>query len=624
MGVWIRAILRGGAALGVAVAASGCGGDPSSPISALPVAPPRAAVNAPERCAPCHAAQVADWHAGGHSRSLRPATPATVGMPVPGALEAPGNHGASVRFEGTQLQMQCLGDDGATRDYPVHYVIGGRKLEMYVTETGADRRPQVLPAMWSNRESRFIPYWAIDLKREPSPVEHTSDRFWTQRQRTFVSYCHRCHSPETAVTYDPVTGHYGVDWGPPEHVGVQCVACHGDATTHVRDAERGVAAPALPGRNPRPDQRAVAEVEACGWCHVSGEWLDLGYRPGRPFFDHFMPLVLDDTLHFWPDGRYRDHAYLYLAHEMSRCFQRGALRCTDCHAVHGDRDAATTRATSLAACMRCHDALPVACTSHAGDAAATRPDCLACHMPPISIERGHGRMHDHRIAIPDPTLSKEAGIPNACTPCHATQPVEFAESALKALHVKTPWRRAPALAIDAALKGRAGEAAPGLRAALADHALPWPVRATAARLLANAASLDSAAAVVAALNDAHPMVRAGAAYGCIGQPGPEVMAALRAARTDAVRVVRVMVAASLIIRGEPADLPEALAQIERVTADVTDQLDMYRLLAMGYERMGDWRKARAAHAAVARMVPREPGAKAAREAFELRAPGAKR
>ncbi|MHC5019627.1 MAG: cytochrome c3 family protein, partial [Planctomycetota bacterium] len=111
---------------------------------------------------------------------------------------------------------------------------------------------------------------------------------------------------------------------------------------------------------------------------MSGEWLDLEYRPGKQFFDSFMPLVLDDTLHFWPDGRYRDHAYLYLAHEMSRCYQRGALRCTDCHDLHGDADAATVRRRSLDACGRCHETpkLPVSCSSHQADDPATKPDCL--------------------------------------------------------------------------------------------------------------------------------------------------------------------------------------------------------------------------------------------------------
>ncbi|MHC5019628.1 MAG: hypothetical protein ACYTGX_05860 [Planctomycetota bacterium] len=185
-------------ALALAATAGGCGkkGTPVQPTRvAVPKLATAAPINAPERCAACHATQVAAWRAGGHSRSLRPATADTVGMPVPGTMEAPGQYGVTVRADGGRMLMACLDKDGMVRDFPVTHVIGGTKLEMYVTTYGEDAHPQVLPAMYSNRESQFLPYWAIDLKREPKPVAHTSDRFWTQRQRTFVTYCHRCHSP---------------------------------------------------------------------------------------------------------------------------------------------------------------------------------------------------------------------------------------------------------------------------------------------------------------------------------------------------------------------------------------------------------------------------------------------
>ncbi|MHC5021007.1 MAG: HEAT repeat domain-containing protein [Planctomycetota bacterium] len=173
-----------------------------------------------------------------------------------------------------------------------------------------------------------------------------------------------------------------------------------------------------------------------------------------------------------------------------------------------------------------------------------------------------------------------------------------------------------------ALTGNPWPAAPGLQAALGDASIPWPVRATAARLLLKTPHPDSATLLLGAMRDPHPMVRAGAAYGAISQPGDEVLPALRALLKDPRRVARVMGAASLIIRGTPDDLPPAIAEIEAVITAVPDQLDMYRLLAMGYEKQGEWTKARTAHARVRAMVPREPAARAAQEAFEARAKAA--
>jgi hypothetical protein len=243
-------------------------------------------------------------------------------------------------------------------------------------------------------------------------------------------------------------------------------------------------------------------------------------------------------------------------------------------------------------------------------------------MPPISIERGHGVMHDHRLAVPDPALTRLAGIPNACADCHGDQPPDFFESALQSWKAKVPWRRAPAMAIHQALTGNPWPAAAALQAGLGDASIPWPVRATAARLLAKTPHPDSATVLLSALRDPHPMVRAGAAFGCISQPGDGVLPALRALLQDPRRVARVMGAASLIIRGTAEDLPPAIAEIEAVTTAVPDQLDMYRLLAMGYEKQGEWEKARTAHQRIRAMVPREPGAKAALEAFEQRASAA--
>lgn len=602
-------------AIALGLAACGPPAPPPPAVRAPPVAAAAVRANAPERCAACHPEAVRVWRAGGHARSVRPATPATVSMPVPGRSAWPSPHevqtrlapGASPAGAGA-IEMECLDDDGTRRSFPVRYVIGGSMLEMYLTDHGADARPQVLPAMYSRREGDWVPYWDIDFAKDPYPTPPDSPRFWTGRSRSFASYCHRCHSPRTGVRYDPDAGRYAIDWGAPEDLGVSCVACHGDATAHVAAAEAGDPRPPPPAVAPLPDRRIATDVDSCGACHVSAEWVSLEYQPGADFFDTFLPILLDDEAHMWPDGRYRDHAYLWLAHQLSACFDRGAMRCSECHDVHGDASPAVSRAQTLVACRRCHPVMPASCDTHAGVPAPPHgevADCVGCHMSAIPIERGHGVLHDHRVATPDPTLTRLTGIPNACNTCHVDRDAAWAEARLAGWGARPRRLRWVEVALAAALRGEAGVVG-ALRDAAVDPGVPWALRATAVRLLGRWPDATSAALVLRLLReDPHPMVRASAAFACLGAPGPDALPALRAARREPRRVVRVMAAAALLWRGEPADLADALAEVEAVASAIPDHLEMHRLLATGYERAGRLADARRAAARALRLSPRD-------------------
>jgi len=57
-------------------------------------------------------------------------------------------------------------------------------------------------------------------------------------------------------------------------------------------------------------------------------------------------------------------------------------------------------------------------------------ECVSCHMPTTMYMQRHGR-HDHGFTIPDPLLTKELGIPNACNRCHADQKPDWAVAALE-------------------------------------------------------------------------------------------------------------------------------------------------------------------------------------------------
>lgn len=52
-------------------------------------------------------------------------------------------------------------------------------------------------------------------------------------------------------------------------------------------------------------------------------------------------------------------------------------------------------------------------------------ECIGCHMPVTVYMQRHPR-HDHGFTIPDPLLTKQLNIPNACGRCHADKSVDWA------------------------------------------------------------------------------------------------------------------------------------------------------------------------------------------------------
>ncbi len=595
------------------------------PAKAAAPAPP--ATPEPERCVACHRKEVERWRTSGHAHALRRATRETLLIPVPSASEVSSwPHRVEVSEKAGGLSVRCLDSDGQWGDYPLPLVMGGLERQRYVTLLPPDGRPQSLPFEYSKRLSRFIPFWAPIAAGASLPVPPGDPLFWHGRQENFMAACYRCHSPRTRLDYDADRGAYRVDWGAAADLGVTCAACHGDSSGHAAAAEKGAAEPPPPPHDPRPVRGHEPEIEACSQCHVTGEWISGSYEAGEPFYDAFMPIVFDGGGQFWPDGRFREEAYSYIAHEMSRCSIEGHMRCGDCHDSHGDGGPEGSRTLSQAACLRCHGEKfrGKTCRAHPALPRHESPgSCLPCHMPDLSFAHGHGKLTDHRVPVPDPTMTRLFGEPNACQVCHRDKAPEWMEEALGKWGAPDRPSRARALAIAAGQRGEAG-ATEGLRALLAEKHAPWPQAATAARLLGRFPTPLTAQALADSLRGgSHPMVRTASAFGLATQrdpvgPFPGVLDALRRGAKDRLRVVRLMAAASLIVLGDPADLPGATAEVQRVVAEIPDYVDMRKLLAHAYERGGDEVKARREWGRVLNLLPRDLSAVELAVAFEER------
>jgi tetratricopeptide (TPR) repeat protein len=145
---------------------------------------------------------------------------------------------------------------------------------------------------------------------------------------------------------------------------------------------------------------------------------------------------------------------------------------------------------------------------------------------------------DHGFTVPDPLLTQELGIPNACNQCHADQPVAWAVTWTDRWYgdrMDRPSRNrargiARAQAGDPDVLPRlldllAAEEIPAWRATLVALLTPWAERPEASR------------AVREALDDPDPLVRAAAARVLGTAPAdPAILARLQ---RDSVRVVRI-------------------------------------------------------------------------------------
>ncbi|MCW5889411.1 MAG: tetratricopeptide repeat protein [bacterium] len=469
---------------------------------------------------------------------------------------------APIDAEGALAQ----GDDGALamraaklghpEDVRVEWALGHARVEQFVGPLKAGRL-QALPIAWNVVDGGWFDLFTND-PRTPEDWGH-----WTNRGMNANAQCLFCHTTGYDKGYQPAIDTYDTKW---EEIGVGCEACHGPGREHIAAVRAGT---------PRAYTWKTAEGErmlaACGACHARrverAPW-----TPGDLFLDAYEPELLD-TDAYYPDGQVKEELYELVSFQMSRMYAEG-VHCWDCHEPHTGK----TRREGNALCLGCHQPRygEIGHTHHAPESTGAR--CVSCHMP-ITVYMQHDPRHDHSFQRPDPQMTLDLGVPNACNACHGDH-----DAAWAAEHVKT-WfpddherakRRALATAIT---QGRAGEpaAVPALLALVESGGRDGVRRGSAARLLAHfPTSTDVTPALLGALRDEQPLVRAGAAWALGQRPllTPDVRSGLEAALTDPIRVVRLHAVLALRSLDLPALPPVVAAAWERAAAEWKTSQDM--------------------------------------------------
>ena len=486
-----------------------------------------------------------------------------------------GSHHAWAERQPTKLEVVASRSAGDPQTFAAERVIGVDPLrQMLVPKDGG--RMQVTELAFDPKRSDWFDIFGNE-NRQPGEWGH-----WTGRGMNWNAMCAACHNTRLRKHYDESTDTYATTMA---EMGVGCEACHGPMADHNAWQAKHPKQKNDPTVH-RLDRDQILSV--CGSCHSRRAELTGEFVPGQSFSDHYALTIPDDTDLFYPDGQVRDEDYEFTAFLGSRMRAAG-VRCVDCHEPHSSK----TRLPGNSLCLTCHGAPvppapkidPATHSHHKGVAVANEnphpgplplgkgegedralsaqqstnpsiqqssPACVDCHMPITTYMQRHGR-HDHGFTIPDPLLTKQLAIPNACNRCHTNQTAEWSLAAVEKWYGPRMERptRARAQVIARARAGDTNAAPDLLRLLNAETNSLW--RAAAANLLRHWSNDPKVtAALLSSAGDPDPLVRSmsvraleplSAAGGDAGAPsqsgGQAVQMALRTRLDDPVRSVRI-------------------------------------------------------------------------------------
>lgn len=360
-------------------------------------------------CKGCHEAEFEDWSSSQHAHANRLVSfdrdrPAF----IPSRTFREGLLTTEVFARWNDFLVRQKGPDGQTSIHPAVAVIGVEPLTQYLAPFPGGRLQVINPAYDPAKKDWFDIY-----QGEQRQIHEWG--FWKNQGMNWNSQCAYCHMTSYEKNYNVVTDSYASTW---KAMGISCTQCHGPMEGHAAN-------PQAPARwNP------AQIMSSCAACHSRREELTGRFHPGEDFHDHFRLELpnLTDTYH--PDGQVRDENFEYASFLGSK-MGRAGVTCLDCHQAHSGKLKLPVENNAL--CMSCHTppglkgATPIPDpTAHSHHAPGSRGNlCVECHMPRTTYMARDPR-RDHGFTIPDPLLTKELGIPNACNRCHADQATDWA------------------------------------------------------------------------------------------------------------------------------------------------------------------------------------------------------
>ena len=536
----------------IALGTSGCG---KSEPATQPAATVYSTYVGSASCRECHAEAYANWAGSHHALAERRPDPQRDAAAFARAHTfRHGTQQTTVRSTNNQFQIITAGQHGTNETFPVARVLAENPLRQMLVEFPGGR-VQATEAAFDPRSNEWFNVYGHE-DRQPGEWGH-----WLGRGMNWNSMCATCHNTRLQKNYDPATDSYHTTLA---ETGVGCESCHGPMRSH-HDWQRAHKNSSLKD----PTLRKLTRDEmfsTCAACHSRRAEITGDPKPGDDFFDHHSLMITDETETFYADGQIRDEDYEVTAFMGSRMFHKG-VRCLDCHAPHTMKP----KLPGNVLCLQCHgpgatnapSINPVTHSHHqvfgynaqgtltntdltqyvSALVKETGGECVNCHMPQTVYMQRHSR-HDHGFTIPDPLLTKQFGIPNACERCHADKGTDWNLKYVEqwyGTNMNRPYRQ-HAQTVARARQGDETAIAPLTKMLATDDLAYW--RAVAATLLQRwSAEPNVTTALLGALNHTNALVREKAtqALGSLAERA-DVADALRQRLQDSSRHVRVAAA----------------------------------------------------------------------------------
>ncbi|MBL6766035.1 MAG: tetratricopeptide repeat protein [Verrucomicrobiae bacterium] len=421
-------------AIGIGFVASRPGGTPA-PASGTSTAP-EAGDSTPNRptaveihadyagsasCRDCHADQFNEWKGSHHGLAERlVSTELDKEAFVPSRTIKHATQTSEARGDAGGFEFVTMGLRNKQEAFKPERAIGVSPLLQYLVD-GGNGRSQAIEIAWDPHKKEWFDVYG-DEDRRPGEWGH-----WTGRGMNWNAMCASCHNTRLLKNYDQKNDRYDTKMA---EIGVGCESCHGGMKAHVDWQKEYADKPGQSANDPHLKRFTRDQhIDNCGPCHARRTELTGDFVPGESFFDHYSLVIPDETDIFYPDGQVRDEDYEFTSFLSSRMHAAG-VRCFDCHNPHS----AKTRLPGNQLCLTCHNGQnpelpnipridPIAHSHHKSE---TEPGgrCVDCHMPLTTYMQRHPR-RDHGFTIPDPLLTKQHGIPNACNRCHEDKDADW-------------------------------------------------------------------------------------------------------------------------------------------------------------------------------------------------------
>lgn len=407
-----------------------------------------------KKCIACHSDHYASWARTYHSRMTQQARD--------GSVQGDFDKDNTLEYQGIKARMERRnGSFFMTFDYPdgrvetnsIVRTVGSRRIEQYIAEQNGQH--QRLPVAYDLVNRRWM--------HLNGSFFHPDGKNFFELRAAWDPNCVFCHNVKAQPNIDFTSKRFDTEVA---ELGIACGACHGPAAVHADRAASPFTrtqwrlSPEEPREvvNPRKLD-AERSIMVCGHCHGQRvpepfsriqELMTRGdpYSAGDDLNAYYRPVWRDTRIgdysfanRFWADGSPRLTAYEYQGILRSKCFLNGEesnrITCLSCHSMHGGdpKGQITEENRTNRPCVACHQQYeqPAALAQHTGHRADSEGSrCYNCHMPRVVY--GIMAIHPtHFIAVPEPQLTIDHRVPNACNQCHLDRSVNWAVAESKRL-----------------------------------------------------------------------------------------------------------------------------------------------------------------------------------------------